>query len=120
MPGSACFTLTFQGAGREWHARKRIIFSRQHRTSVRSPEPDKLTPDNCKKESPMNTIMLRSRVVRCFAVVLFSAAWLMANGQSTTATLSGVVHDPTGAVLPQVKITIKNSARGTTRTAVTD
>jgi Carboxypeptidase regulatory-like domain/TonB dependent receptor len=68
----------------------------------------------------MNTIMLRSRVVRCFAVVLFSAAWLMANGQSTTATLSGVVHDPTGAVLPQVKITIKNSARGTTRTAVTD
>ena len=66
----------------------------------------------------MHTIMQKSRMAGLITFVLFSAAWLTA--QTTTATLSGVVHDPTGAVLPQVKITLKNSARGTTRSTVTD
>ena len=67
----------------------------------------------------MNTILQKSRVAGFIIFVLFSTAWL-SQRQTTTATLSGVVHDPTGAVLPQVKITLKNSARGTTRSTVTD
>src|SRR5580765_230993 len=68
----------------------------------------------------MKTILRTSHLSGLMILFLLSAVWLAANGQSTTATLSGVVHDPTGAVLPQVKITIKNSARGTTRATVTD
>jgi hypothetical protein len=54
------------------------------------------------------------------ALNLCSAGWLAAIGQTTTATLSGVVHDPTHAVLPQVKITLKNSAKRPEHTLRTD
>src|SRR5262249_47422538 len=66
------------------------------------------------------TILQKTRIARCLIPLLFFAVWLGARGQSTSATLSGVVHDPTGAVLPQVKITLKNTAKGTSRTTVTD
>jgi carboxypeptidase family protein/TonB-dependent receptor-like protein len=66
------------------------------------------------------TILRKVRIARWLSLLLFFAAGLCTHGQSTNATLSGVVHDPTGAVLPQVKITLKNTAKGTSRTTLTD
>src|SRR5688500_18077791 len=37
----------------------------------------------------------------------------------TAATISGTVHDPSGAVLPGVMVTAKNGATGLSRTSVT-
>src|SRR5215510_3000424 len=85
------------------------------RTSVRSLS----SSCNDKEGAPM--ILKKIRIARCLIPLLFfAAAWLGARGQSTSATLSGVVHDPTGAVLPQVKITLKNTAKGASRTTLTD
>ena len=64
--------------------------------------------------------VVRFVVVVMFSVAMFSVAWIGAHGQTTTATLSGVVHDPTGAVVPQVKITLRNIAKGANRTTSTD
>jgi hypothetical protein len=41
--------------------------------------------------------------------------WI-ASGQTTTATLFGVVHDNSGAVIPEAKITARNTATSCTRT----
>src|SRR5215471_1484071 len=68
----------------------------------------------------MNSIMQKCWLVRFITLLLISLAGLSANSQTTTSTLSGVVRDPSGAVLPQVKITLKNSAKGTARTTTTD
>ena len=40
--------------------------------------------------------------------------------QTTSATLSGVVRDSTGAVVPQVRVTLRSIAKGTSRATVTD
>ncbi len=50
--------------------------------------------------------------------LVFSGQVLLA--QVTTAAISGVIRDETGAVLPGVSMTIKNLDTGITRTAVTD
>ncbi len=68
----------------------------------------------------MRTILQKSCVARLLALALFSVTCLSAHGQTTTATLSGVVRDPTSAVLPQVKITLKNNSKGSTRSTTTD
>jgi outer membrane receptor protein involved in Fe transport len=47
-------------------------------------------------------------------------ASVIALGQTTTATLSGVVKDATGAVVTDVKITARNADTGATRDARTD
>ena len=51
-------------------------------------------------------------------VLLLGCAELRA--QTTTATLSGMVRDQTGGVIPEVKISLKNTATGVTRTTTTD
>src|SRR6266700_4547968 len=108
---------------REW-LRTKLIFCAESRTSVRSV--NSCLTRNCKpanagkKESPMKTLLQAPWVVRFAVVVMFSVAWLGAYSQTTTATLSGVVHDPTGAVVPQVKITLRNIAKGTNRATLTD
>src|SRR5215467_13534249 len=53
-------------------------------------------------------------------ILMLLAAWLGAFGQTTTATLSGVVHDSSGAVVPQVKITLTSAAKGTSRVVSSD
>ena len=50
-------------------------------------------------------------------VVVFVAG--AASAQITSATLSGIVKDQTGAVLPGVDVTVKNLETGLTRSAVT-
>jgi hypothetical protein len=51
-------------------------------------------------------------------LVLILSASILAQGP--TGTLSGVVSDPTGAVMVSVGVTIKNVGTGVTRTATTD
>jgi outer membrane receptor protein involved in Fe transport len=47
-------------------------------------------------------------------------ASVIALGQTTTATLSGVVKDASGAVVTDVKVTVRNADTGATRDARTD
>jgi hypothetical protein len=53
-------------------------------------------------------------------VSLIAACWLMLAspvfGQTTTATLNGVVTDQSGAVLPGTEVSVTNSSTGVTRT----
>lgn len=56
-----------------------------------------------------------SRSLALLAVLLLSAVALMA--QSDLASVTGLVSDPTGAVVPNAVVTIVNQATGTTRSA---
>ena len=58
--------------------------------------------------------------VRFLALLLCSLAWITAGSQTPTASLSGVVRDSNGAVVPQVKITLRNVVKGTVRATSTD
>ena len=49
------------------------------------------------------------------ALMMCGPLWI-ASGQTTTATLFGVVHDNSGAVVPEAKITARNTATSFTRT----
>src|SRR3989442_14740649 len=44
----------------------------------------------------------------------------LVSAQVTTGTISGVVQDPTGAVIPGVSVTVRNVDTGTARTVTTD
>jgi len=56
-----------------------------------------------------------------FAVVVLCLSSTLSFAQAKTgASLSGVVTDQSGATLPGVAVTIKNAARGATRTIATD
>ncbi|MEJ2007529.1 MAG: carboxypeptidase-like regulatory domain-containing protein, partial [Acidobacteriota bacterium] len=58
---------------------------------------------------------MKSRYVTAIAFVIALALSLMslpAYGQVTTATLTGTVHDATGAVVPSAQITLTNEASG--------
>jgi Carboxypeptidase regulatory-like domain len=61
----------------------------------------------------------RSRlVVACISVWLGLAAALVA--QQITGTLTGLVTDPTGSVVPNAKVTLKNEASGDLRVTTTN
>src|SRR5262245_16449567 len=77
----------------------------------------------------MNSLKLRkasavllSRLNRPLLVMLPTAllAGVTAYGQTTTATLSGVIQDSTGGVLPNVRISARNTGTGGTRETATD
>src|SRR5207249_2002944 len=55
----------------------------------------------------------------CLAALLFGGV-LQSRAQSTTATLSGVVIDESGAVLPSTQLTVTNTATGVKRTLESD
>src|SRR6267378_8657924 len=61
---------------------------------------------------------------RLVAVLLMCLCLLLGGhlvyAQVTTGTISGVVQDPTGAVIPGVTVTAKNLGTGTARTITTD
>jgi outer membrane receptor protein involved in Fe transport len=54
------------------------------------------------------------------AALMALLASAVALGQTPTATLSGVVRDASGALVPNVKITARNASTGATRDATTD
>src|SRR5215468_5973089 len=57
---------------------------------------------------------------RCVRVLsLFLLGVLPAIAQ-TEATISGVIHDPSGAVIPGVTVTVTNPARNFVRTAISN
>jgi hypothetical protein len=55
-----------------------------------------------------------------FALFASSAPWINAQIATTTATLSGVVTDPSGAVLPHASVTLVATEKGINRTFTTD
>src|SRR4051812_33821402 len=59
-------------------------------------------------------------VPRLAATLLFCGAFSIANGQTTTATLFGVVRDDSGAVVSAAAITARNTATSFTRTTLTN
>lgn len=54
--------------------------------------------------------------VLMFLLFLAEGAW----GQAGTASLRGIVHDPSGAVIAGAEVTVSNSATGFSRTTKTD
>ena len=54
------------------------------------------------------------------ALLILSACVSSTRGQTTTATLSGVVRDSSGGVVPGVNLTLRNIAKGTSRVTSTD
>jgi outer membrane receptor for ferrienterochelin and colicin len=68
----------------------------------------------------MKTKLSAHPIVALVAIIALCLIWTSASAQTTTATLSGVVHDSSGAVVPQVKIALKSTAKGTTRVTATD
>ena len=61
-------------------------------------------------------------VIRNFFVVLFGFAFSaqLALAQVNTATISGTVHDESGAVLPGANVVIQNQDTGISRTVITN
>src|SRR6266571_552630 len=82
-----------------------------------------MTPVQCRSSAQLRTErkMLRS-VVRCLvAAVLLAAAATSAYAQpAQTGTISGIVQDATGGVMPGVTVTITSQDRGFSRSAITD
>src|SRR5882724_9144326 len=63
----------------------------------------------------------RSRMRRLGLMMLLAATLhVVASAQETTGTITGVASDQTGAVLPGVSVTIKNTNTGIARTFVTN
>jgi hypothetical protein len=60
----------------------------------------------------------KMRVLLAVLTVLLASATLL--GQTTSATLSGVVRDPSGAVVPEVRITVTNNQTGAVRETTSD
>src|SRR5262245_11024000 len=62
------------------------------------------------------------RAMRRLGLMLLLAATIhvVAAAQETTGTMTGVASDQTGAVLPGVSVTIKNTNTGMSRTVVTN
>ena len=56
----------------------------------------------------------------CVLALAFSTAPALAQADSTSANLSGVVHDPAGAVVPGATVTARNPATNVVRTATTN
>jgi outer membrane receptor protein involved in Fe transport len=60
------------------------------------------------------------RLRNCLAVVFFLLGTVWASAQVTTGTISGTITDPSGAVLPNVKVEVLNEGTGVSRTVATD
>jgi len=68
------------------------------------------------------SVVLSGRLNRLLLAMFVMAplAGMNALGQTATATLSGVVQDSTGGVLPNVRISARNTGTGATRETATD
>jgi hypothetical protein len=66
------------------------------------------------------TVRLRQLLAACLLVLAPLAFAGTATGQAVTGTIIGTVSDTTGAVLPGVSVTVKQTETGFTRTLVSD
>ena len=64
--------------------------------------------------------MTRALLRQCLFFLLLISAGLVSQAQVNTANLSGLVTDPTGAVLAHVTVSVTNRATGYNRTVSTD
>ena len=64
--------------------------------------------------------MTRALLRQCLFFLLLITAGLVSQAQVNTANLSGLVTDPTGAVLAHVTVAVTNRATGYNRTVSTD
>ncbi len=62
----------------------------------------------------------RGGLVAVMAVLVLLSCSAELRAQTTTATLSGVVRDASGGVVPQAKVALRNTATGATRTTTSD
>ena len=62
--------------------------------------------------------MWKSKFVSCIAILFLLAA--VAFAQSDNGTITGFAKDPSGAVIPKAKVTLKNEATGVTQRATTN
>src|SRR5947208_5940461 len=66
-------------------------------------------------------MVLRKLLLCCLAVLICSCLAGTAFAQSlTTGDVAGVVSDPSGAVIPNVQVTLKDNGTGSTQTANTN
>ena len=56
----------------------------------------------------------------CLTLLVFAFSAQLASAQVNTATVSGTVHDESGAVLPGATVTIQNQDTGLSRTITTN
>ncbi|HEY2974597.1 MAG TPA: carboxypeptidase regulatory-like domain-containing protein, partial [Pyrinomonadaceae bacterium] len=78
---------------------------------------------NCRRPLDTYNLLPTARCLLLTGLLLLTACCLLptvATAQTTNATLSGVVEDENGAVVPGVKISVTNPATGLERTVVTD
>src|SRR2546422_6888726 len=68
--------------------------------------------------SERNSIGLRIRLAGILAVIALTSGLVF--GQEFSATMSGVVHDAGGGVVPGVSVTAKHTDSGLTRTVITN
>lgn len=59
-------------------------------------------------------------IILLFGTVLGTASLLFGQVGASTASLKGLVVDPTGAVVPGATVTVADEAKGTARTAITN
>src|SRR5271168_3686834 len=59
-------------------------------------------------------------ILFCLSVSLFFSALMPLQARSNAGLISGVVTDPSGAVVPGAAVSIENSVSGYTRTALSD
>ena len=60
---------------------------------------------------------MHSRLLRVLSAVLLSVLPVIAQ---TQASMSGVIHDPSGAVIPGVSVTVTNPATNFVRSAISN
>src|SRR5207253_245286 len=65
-------------------------------------------------------VSMHAKRLQLFLALLFVLAPLGAFAQSSTGSISGLVTDDTGAILPGVTVTATNAATGTSRNAVSN
>jgi outer membrane receptor for ferrienterochelin and colicin len=68
----------------------------------------------------MKTRLSAQGIFALIATLALCLIWTSAVAQTTNATLSGVVRDSSGALVPQVKVTLKNASKGVSRATSTD